>query len=243
MKVRLPIGFKQGDTIVKEVELREIDGFSRQIIGDKQYRHAQAKLTTALLTYCIEDLGGKKPVEDDIRAMFVADRNAVMLHLQKLSVGNEVKADYICPWCQAGFSIVEDLLTIEFTEWDSYKDQVSVTLPKGYEDKDGHLHTQVVLALPTGLDEELTGHILRENYGQWCNVLLARQIRKFGDLDMKIFAGLGVKIIQALNAKKEIDLMINAITMDVPGYQIRKEVICKKCGRASDLVLDMSYFF
>jgi hypothetical protein len=242
MQVRLPIGLKVEDTVVTEIEIKELDGFSRQIIADKELKKNQARLTTALLKHCIVSIGGKAPAEEQIRHMFVTDRNSVIVYLQKHSIGNEIKTRYICPWCEAGFDLVEDLSTLEFTQWEDWKNEIEIDLPKGYTDKDGNTHSQLVLGIPTGYDEEILNSVLARNYGEWCNALIARKVKSFGSLDMNKFSGLGVKIIQALSLK-DIDAIIQAMTMNMPGFGIKHVVACSSCGRDSQQILDMSYFF
>jgi len=242
MIVRLPVGIKIGETFVKEVTLKPLDGFSRQIIMNPEYKSAPAKMTNVLLQHCIQEIAGAKPTEEQIRNMFTADRNALMMYLQKISVGNEVKARYICSWCNEGAETVENLDSINFTEWDEPKSTIDLELKTGYTDKDGVCHKQVTLEIPTGIDEEIAGHYLRSNYGEWCNVMIARKIVKFGTLDMRQFAGLGIKIVQTLNVK-DIDYMIESLTVKLPGFVLKHDIVCSMCGRVSSHILDMTYFF
>lgn len=242
MELRLPVGIKINDKVVNTVELNEMDGFSRQVIGDKQFRVNPAKMTTALLKHCLVKLGDVAPTESDIRNMYMIDRNFLLMQLQLISVGNEVPGKYSCKWCDEGFEVIEDLNNLKFSVSDNFIESVTVDLKRGYKDKEGKLHTNIVLGLPNGIDDEVTSPVLRQNYGEWCNVILARKVRKFGDLDMAKFSGMGVKIMQSLNVK-DLDQMVNAITVDLPGYDLRHSLSCKVCGKAESYILDMSSFF
>lgn len=242
MLVRLPIGLKVGEKTVTEVELKELDGYARQILSDKELRRNAAKLTSAVLKHVIVSIDGKPATDTMVREMYTADRNTLMIELQKLSIGNEVKARYSCSWCPEGFEIVEDLSTIEFITEDIPSTEVTVMLPNGYKDKEGNIHTEVTMGLPTGIDEEILAPMLQNNYGTWTNSLIARKITAFGSLDMAKFAGLGIKIVQSLGIK-DLDVLIAALVANMPGYQVKHKVICPACAKDTEQILDMQYFF
>lgn len=242
MLVRLPIGLQVEEKIVTEVEIKELDGFARQILSDKELRRNAAKLTSAVLKHVLVSIDGKPATENMVREMYTADRNTLMIDLQKLSIGNEVKARYNCSWCPEGFEVIEDLSELEFIAEDVHQSDITVMLPNGYKDKDGNIHTEVTMGLPTGIDEEILAPMLQNNYGTWTNSLIARKITAFGSLDMAKFAGLGIKIVQSLGIK-DLDVMISALVMNMPGYQVKHKVICPACAKDTEQVLDMQYFF
>lgn len=242
MLVKLPIGLQAGEKTVTDVEIKELDGFARQILSDKELRRNAAKMTTAVLKHVVVSIDGKPATENQIRTMYTADRNTLMIAVQRASVGDEVKARYSCSWCSEGFEIVEDLSKLEFTTWENPLQEVTVTLPAGYTDVEGTTHADVVLGIPTGLDEEILAPMLQNNYGTWTNSLLARKVKSFGSLDMDKFAGMGIKIIQSLGIK-DLDAMIVALLTNMPGYQLKHKVMCPACAKETEQILDMQYFF
>ncbi len=240
MLTTLPIGFKMEDRLVKEVEIRGMDGYARKIITDVKGGKNPAKVATALIGRCVCVDG--KPIGDKLaRQMFVVDRNAVIMGIQRESYGDIVNSKYTCSWCRNSFETEDDLSLFE-CKTGNWQDSIDVTLTRGYVDSENLVHREVTLRFATGIDEELTNHILTQNYQEWCSVILVRLITRFGDLDMSKFAGLGVKVIDSLPVK-DIDTLIKAVTENLPGYDLKHDVVCPECGRQSGQTLDMSGFF
>lgn len=244
MKMTLPIGLRKSDgTMIKEVEVRELDGYSRKIITDVKGMRNPAKIATGLIGRNIT-LDGKSIGDSLAQQMFVVDRNAALIGIQRESYGDVVSSHYVCPWCNKGFETEDNLAELEcvILPVGEYIETVTVALEKGYTDKTGDEHHTVIMRLPTGLDEEITSHALSQNYGEWCAAMIVRVTKEFGTLDMNKFAGLGVKVVDELTAR-DIDKLINAISMDLPGYRTSRVVMCTECGRESKQRQDMSRFF
>lgn len=242
MKLMLPIGLQMDSVVVRELQVKGMDGFARKIMTDVKASKNPVKVATSLIGHCIQ-FNGKAIGDKMAQQMFVVDRNAAIMAIQRESYGDTVSARYSCGWCSEIFTIEDDLSQVQCkTLDDGWMDSVQVFLETGYADGQGDMHRDVTLRIPTGLDEEVTNYLINKNYGEWCTAVLVRLITKFGDLDMDKFAGLGVKVIDSLPVK-DIDKMIKAITQDLPGYDLKHDVVCSNCGRSSEQTLDMSGFF
>ena len=120
------------------------------------------------------------------------------------------------------------------------KTEYTFELPKGYVDKDGTLHREVVLREITGADQEaMLNPSLRNNPAKMLTALLARVIIRIGTLEKK-------KIDTSVTAgmfKSDRDFLISKLKEIDSGPDMEIDVECPDCGRKFKAMLDMSDFF
>ena len=120
------------------------------------------------------------------------------------------------------------------------KTEYSFELPKGYVDKDGTLHKEVVLREITGSDQEaMLNPQLRTNPAKMLTALLARVIVKLGSLEEK-------KIDTSVTAgmfKSDRDFLIMKLKEIDSGPDMEIDVECPGCGNKFKAMLDMADFF
>lgn len=246
LDICLPLGLKYGDSeeVIQFAQVRSIDGISRSILTDRTLADNPPKMMNKLFLHNVLKLGEQAPSEDMLASLFTPDRNAIMLQLQVLSYGNEYTSRYRCEWCQKIFEVEEDLNSLEYTSWqpDEWTNEVEVELTDGWTDKEGNVHKDVTLRIPTGKVEKQTFRLLNQNYGKWCIKMIHLQAVKFGTLRMDVFRGIGDKVAEELEAP-DIDKLIFALSEGLPGYKSRHDVRCTHCGANQHLPQDMSRFF
>ena len=123
---------------------------------------------------------------------------------------------------------------------DTVKTEYTFELPKGYVDKEGTLHREVVLREITGADQEaMLNPQLRNNPAKMLTALLTRVIIRIGSLEKK-------KIDTSVTAgmfKSDRDFLISKLKEIDSGPDMEIDVECPDCGRKFKAMLDMSDFF
>ncbi len=240
----LPIGYADAEgALHRRVALRKMTGKEEAILADKRYQRNGGKLVTELLHSCVTRIGdlpsnGRSVVGD----MYSADRNFLLLKLRSVTFGPELKTSYTCPSCGETMRLVEDLdaLPVNAIDGDSV-DDIRVELEDGYVDRDGTLHTALVLRLPRGADEEAVAAQMRQNASVGKNALLARCMKSLGDIPKHRLEALGAHILAELTLadRRAIDHALNSAA---PGVDLTREIECPFCGHSFKSTLDLSNF-
>jgi hypothetical protein len=199
---------------------------------------------TELLHSCIMRLGDMpKNGSGPISAMYSADRNFLLLRLRSLTFGPLLEATYTCPACGEALRVTEDLdeLPVRSLGDGSSPEEIAIELEDGYVDKEGNLHTALILRLPTGDDEEAVAPQMRQNASLGKNALLARCIKSLGDVPRYRLDAMGSKILADLTMtdRRLIDRALNSAA---PGIDLVREIECAGCGHVFKSTLDMSHF-
>ena len=123
---------------------------------------------------------------------------------------------------------------------DEIRTEYTYTLPKGYVDKDGNLHREVVIREITGADQEsMLSPQLRQNPAKMLSALLARVIVRLGTLEKsRIDTG-----VTAAMVKSDRDFLIMKLKEIDTGPDMEIKVECPDCGKKFTAMLDMADFF
>jgi len=156
--VGIPGGFWKGGVLVREAQLRPLNGQDEAFLLDTQESLSAAARTTALLSRCVLRLGTDADVTPDaVRSLTVGDREALLLHLWRITFGNRLPCVLACPLDGCGEKMdlelsVTDLLLPPYPE------------PRQrYEFAFDHRETRYHMRfrLPTGSDQELVAERAR----------------------------------------------------------------------------------
>jgi hypothetical protein len=135
----------------REVGLRPISGSDEDFLLDAGSLLPPAHRSTALLARCLERLGPAGPVTaETVRSLSVGDREALLLHLRRLTLGDRLQGVVDCPIsdCSEKMDLdlkVSDLLLPPYEDWRrSYEVEVA---------NNGNDY-RVRFRLPTGADQE-----------------------------------------------------------------------------------------
>jgi len=123
---------------------------------------------------------------------------------------------------------------------DVVKTEYEFELPKGYVDKDGTLHREIVLREITGADQEaMLNPQFRNNPAKMLTALLARVIVRLGTLEnKKVDTG-----VTAAMFKSDRDYLIMKLKEIDSGPDMEIDVECPGCGNKFKAMLDMADFF
>src|SRR5215211_681517 len=142
--ITLPGGLWADGQCRRSAELRPLTGEDEAFLAAADGAVSPAALATALLTRCLRVLAGGEVDADAVRGLTVGDREAVLLHLRRLSFGERLDCVLECPACGAAFdlelSVVELLQPPNGHRRERYEETI-----------DGHA---VRFRLPTGDDLE-----------------------------------------------------------------------------------------
>jgi hypothetical protein len=149
--ITLPGGCWIGGTRHREAGLRPINGSDEDFLLDAGSLLPPAHRTTALLARCLERLGPAGPVTPEtVRSLTVGDREALLLHLRLLTLGDRLQGVVDCPNSDCGEKMdldlkVGDLLLPPYEDCRrSYEAEVA----------DNGSDYRVHFRLPTGADQE-----------------------------------------------------------------------------------------
>jgi hypothetical protein len=238
--VTLPVGL---DGEVQGLAVRKLTGNEEALLVEPRLRQNPGKLITALLASCVRTLEGDKVPAATVRSLACADRNFLLLELRRYTFGDELEACYRCPRCREATIVLEDLGTLEVrTVSDGAETEVVVELEDGYRDPSGNVHREVVFGLPKGEDEEAACGGRDLNPSRQRDALLARCLRRVGDLEPHRVEALGPRILAELTMSDR-RLVQRALEANAPGPDLTRTIACAHCSEEFRAHLDMTRFF
>lgn len=244
MEFTLPIGYANGDDVLRRNgALRKMTGREEAILADRSNQHNGGKLVTELLHSCITRFDGDhKLTKQDVSNWYSADRNYLLIRLRSFTFGPELQASYTCQSCGEKHDVTENLdeLPVRSLDGEESLEDIVVELEDGFWDKDV-CHTTLTLTLPRGIDEAAVAPMLRKNASLGKNALLARCVKKVGDMPQHRIEALGSKILAdlTLTDRKLIDKALNRAA---PGIDLMRDRTCDACGAEMRANLDMTHF-
>jgi hypothetical protein len=151
IEVTLPGGMGlQGDWH-RSARLRALSGRDEAFLSEEVGALLPAQRTTALLTRCLVRLGPLAPVTSEVvRALTAGDREALLLHLRRHTLGDRMQCTFGCPRPGCGETLdldlkVSDLLLPAYPHAQAhYETTIS---------ENGHAY-RVQFHVPTGADQE-----------------------------------------------------------------------------------------
>jgi hypothetical protein len=153
----------------RDAALRPLTGADEAFLAEESAGLLPARRTTALLTRCLERLGPlEAPVSPGaVAALSVGDREALLLHLRRISMGDRLDASVACPHCAELMDLdllVGDLLVAPYDAWPDHHEAVI----------DGRATR---FRLPTGADQEAVAPAALDDPPAAAALLLARCVQ------------------------------------------------------------------
>lgn len=243
-EVELPVGYSDpAGRLHRRATLRKMRGHDELLLYDTALN--PGRLVSELLSSCLLRLGELAPVPVEVAAeLYTADRNYLLLALRRITLGDALRAGYRCPGCGAEVTVQEDLggLAVRRLADGERLADLRVELEDGYVDRDGVRHSEVLLTLPRGVDEEFVAPMLVKDPLKAQDALLLRCIKRFGSLPQAVLEAYGVKILRDLTLGDRRRLQC-AFSAQLPGVDFVRLVECGQCGTRFESVLDVADFF
>ena len=110
--VQLPIGIFNGDFRYRNVTIKPMTGGTQKKLASKQVRSDPVKLINALLLDCVVSIEGQNRITNTVvNSLYIGDRDFLAMEIRKISRGNELITDIVCPHCKEKLRMTSDLST------------------------------------------------------------------------------------------------------------------------------------
>jgi hypothetical protein len=180
MEVQLPNGFSAEAAWHRAARLHPLVGRDETMLYDGATSVSPARRTTMLLTRCLDQLGPIAPVtEAAVRSLTVGDRNALLLHLRRLTLGDLLSCVVSCPSLECGEKLDLDLNVGDLLQPSCLHERC--THETLIDDTDQRY--RVRFRLPVGEDQENVEPLAREDLDAAARQLLRRCITSVEDAD------------------------------------------------------------
>lgn len=169
--VTLPGGFWCEGECHRTAMLRPLNGEDEAFLSEMGTALLPAQRVTALLSRCVGRLGDFQPVTYQMtRSLCVGDREALLLQLRRLSLGDKMSCLVRCPRADCGETIdaevqASDMLLHPYAHCrEQYEEEI----------RDNGTAYRVRFRLPTGADQETAAVLARENLKTAAELILRR---------------------------------------------------------------------
>lgn len=225
----LPNGYWEGGAHWREAYLREITGDDHIFLMERCEGLLPAHWVTELLARCVIKLGPHEATRDAIRSLTVGDREALLLHLRRLTLGNRLTCTLSCPECQEKLEleieVAQLLQPLQRTVLQEH--ELSIR-------REGVGTTVVRFRLPDGADQETIASMALTDVEAAADLLLRRcvlSVSEDGELAEELPAWVSEHLIARM-----AELDSQAETNLLP--------TCEACGQSFSIVFDAgSYLF
>jgi hypothetical protein len=240
----LPIGYTDAQGQVhRQAVLRKMRGHEEALLYDPTLN--AGRLVTELIRSCLLRLGELDQLDSEtVSRLYVADRSYLLLELRRITLGDQMLTSYQCPRCGGDVQVNEDLSRLEVRRLEPGQTlaDIELELEDGYVDRNGTLHTELVLTLPRGADEEQVAPLAEKDLLKAGDALTLRCIKRFGTLPAKELEAYGVKMLRDLTMGDRQRLQ-RALNHSTPGVSFERSLRCDQCGAGFEGVLDVTSFF
>lgn len=225
VEVTLPDGFGTDEERCRKVWLRPWNGADAVFLGGTLSRTASAAArTTALLSHCLSLDGATPAGAEFVRNLGMGDREAVLLHLWRITVGDRLDCVLICPACMVKMDLelcVSDLLV---PPYEAMQGTHSCTIAGDGQDY------EIRFRLPTGADQEAVAELALSDLEAASEMMLARCIEQID--------GCVVERIPAVVAEA-----LSRIMADLdPQAEVLLSAACPECRTAFQTLFDTGLF-
>src|SRR5215813_676091 len=151
VEVTMPGGIAVGEQWYRTARLRALAGHDEAFLIEQASALTPAARLTELLTRCLVQLGPTVPVDAHaVRSLAIGDREALLLHLRRLTFGDSISSVLSCPLaeCSAKMDLaltVSELLMPTYP----YETPMHETIVENHA-----AQYRVVFRLPNGGDQE-----------------------------------------------------------------------------------------
>jgi hypothetical protein len=231
-EVMLPGGFELDGQWHRIAALRPLMGKDETFLAEEGSELSIAARSSELLARCLQTLGPFTAVNRELVGMLtVGDREALFLHLRRLTFGERMSCVLQCPEITCNAKMDLDLPVSELLQQPyPYAKEVHETLVEG-----GDLSYRVRFRLPNGSDQEAAAPLALTDAEAAADLILRRTIREIAELPG------GQQLEQPPEAVKQAlpDLMAK---LD-PQAELILKASCPECRRIFKVQFDVADYF
>lgn len=231
--ITLPGGLWVEGTCHRETTLRPLTGADEASLLESGEGLSPAYRTTMLLARCLTNLGPlSPPTTESVRSLTVGDREALLLHLRRLTLGERLLCVLSCPHPDCGEKMdlelkVGDLLLPPYPHpRERYETEL----------KDNGTSYRVRFRLPSGADQEAAAALARTDAPAAADLLLRRCVERViaeGDSERPIESWPPALAEQLPPVMAELD----------PQAELTLSLTCPVCGHAFSALFDTAAYF
>jgi hypothetical protein len=228
----IPGGFCANDERYREAQLRPLTGEDHIFLTEECGGLLPAQWVTEALTRCVTRLGPNELVtREAIRSLTVGDREALLLHLRRLTSGDRLRCLLACPSpeCKEKLEVnpqVADLLLPPYAE---VVQEHELTI----RHEGGGGPSVVCFRLPTGFDQEAAAEMARNDVASGADFLLRRCVQS-----ATLFDGSPVNEFSPAFVAQLADRMAE---LD-PQAEIILQLTCPVCGATFSEIFDTANY-
>lgn len=159
----------------REAHLRPLTGEDQLFLTEECGGLLPAQWVTEALTRCVSRLGPNGPVtRKAIRSLTAGDREALLLHLRRLTSGDRMRCLLTCPLpeCQEKLEVIADIADLLLPPYGETVQEHELT----FREEDG-VSIVVRFRLPTGADQEVAAVVARTDVAGAAELLLRRCVQ------------------------------------------------------------------
>jgi hypothetical protein len=169
VEVQLPGGLPQGEHWLRSAWLRPISGREEEFLLNEGKGLNPAARVTQLIARCLQRVGSAEPAGAElVRQMSVGDREALLLHLRRLTWGDRIACLLKCPHCGGKMDL--DLTVGELLLPAYPRECATHTVEIGEK---GSSH-RVIFRVPNGADQEAVAGMAAESIGAAAELVVRR---------------------------------------------------------------------
>jgi hypothetical protein len=209
--------------------LRPMTGYEEEVAERQASDANTARLCNEILARCLAPPGADSSAAlAQVRAMLVPERDAALVQLRRISLGDAVRTELRCPRCCAVSEAEFSLAELPLPPLPGRR-PVDLTLPGG---------ARASLRLPTAGDQEELLEARLETASERKTFLLARALLHLGEregpFDFAVVRALPVPARNAMEAALEAAL---------PDLDLSMAARCAECSHGFQQPLDVADFF
>jgi hypothetical protein len=219
----------RGQVPAPELPLREMSGFEEEYVEREAAGENTARLVNGVLARCLVAPGADGTAAlDRVHALTVADRDAALVRLRRLSLGDAIDTEVDCPSCgavnAASFNLA--LLPLEVARPVA---QFAVALPDG---------RQALLRQFSAGDQEAMFDAGLEGAAARLSWLIGRLLLRLGATEGPFDIATAQALPVAARAASE-----SALASELPDLDLSMGLTCHACGHGFSAPFDVAGFF
>lgn len=227
--ISLPSGYRTGGGQAREAQLRPLSGEDMLELADEYRALLPAQWVTEVLARCVTRLGPEAPASREaIRALAVGDREALLLHLRRLTWGDRLPCLLACPACAEQLEIDARVADLLLPPYEDTVEEHELVARQG----DGAAAV-LRFRLPTGADQEAAAAAAQSDLAAAVDLLLRRCMRGATTADGEQAGELSASVARQLSSRMaELD----------PQAEISLQLACPACGAVCSALFDSARY-
>lgn len=228
--VSLPGGLRVSGDWHRDAVLRPLAGRDEAFLLQQGRELSVASRTTALLARCLSRLGSLPAVTaETVRSLTIGDREALLLHLRRLTFGETVSCVLACPHCSGRLDLDLQVTELLLPPYDHASDhhEASVTV--------GNVPYRARFRLPNGADQEEAANLAAAAPDAAAALVLSRCVQEV--IDARTGEPVGDTPAELAHT------VAGAMTERDPQAEILLDLTCPSCNASFQTNFDVAQYF